>query len=214
MPVRFHPAALSSKLKRVLRRVGPIVTPWGFYLGGGTALALWLGHRRSIDLDWFVEKKISDPLRLARDLVEGGLPFVTQSEARGTLHGTISGVRVTFLDYRYPALRPIVHLAVNQCNVASLADLSAMKLSAIAQRGAKKDFVDLHGLIEHGLTLRQMLTWYQKKFQVKDLSHLLSSLSYFADADAERMPKLLRPMDWRQCKATIRQLARITTSPE
>ncbi|NIQ96181.1 MAG: nucleotidyl transferase AbiEii/AbiGii toxin family protein, partial [Desulfuromonadales bacterium] len=66
---------------------------------------------------------------------------------RGTLHGTVAGIRVSFLEYRYPLLQPLVPWATYGFSLASLEDLACMKLSAIAQRGAKKDFIDLHALV-------------------------------------------------------------------
>jgi hypothetical protein len=78
-----------------------------------------------------------------------------------------------------------------------------MKLAAIAQRGAKKDFVDLYALHQQGISLREMLAWYQKKFDVQDIAHLLYSLSYFNDADRERMPRLLRAVSWKTIKKSM-----------
>ena len=69
-----------------------------YYLGGGTTIAIYLGHRHSVDLDWFTEEGITDPMRLAQNIRDKGIPFVTGQIERGTLHGTISGVRISFLE--------------------------------------------------------------------------------------------------------------------
>jgi hypothetical protein len=206
--MRHYPKSLGERQKRLLRRLGPILTPRGFYLGGGTALALRLGHRRSVDLAWFTEQRLGDPLRLAQLLREAGIPLGTDRVDEGTLYGTVWGIQVSWLEYRYPLLQPCDRWRAFQCELAAQPDLAAMKLSAIAQRGAKKDFVDLYALLIRGMALPQMLTWYQQKFGVQDTGHLLYSLVYFQDADRERMPRLLRPMNWKTIKDAIRDQVR------
>jgi len=175
-----------------------------FYLGGGTAIALCLGHRHSIDFDWFSGERIADPLRLAQDIRDKGSRLVTGQIDRGTLHGTISGIRVSFLEYRYPLLKPLISCPDNLCQIASLEDLACMKLSAIAQRGSKKDFVDIYALGLRRISLKNMLELYQKKYSVRDTAHLLYGLSFFDDADKERMPKIYWDVNWRTVKKTIR----------
>jgi hypothetical protein len=146
-----------------------------FYLGGGTALAIHLGHRRSVDFDWFTRERIADPLHLARDLNNQDIAFVTGNIERGTLHGSVSGVQVSFLEYRYPLLQPLVAWPMFGCTLASPEDLACMKLSALAQRGAKKDFVDIYALGIKYCSLSDMLGWYQQKYAVTDLTHVLYS---------------------------------------
>ncbi len=84
-------------------------------------------------------------------------------------------------------------------------DLAAMKLSAVADRGAKKDFVDLYVLASQRLPLRQMLNGYQRKFSATDTVHVLYSLTYFDDADRARMPRMLWDIDWRAIKKAVRR---------
>ncbi|MBS3920107.1 MAG: nucleotidyl transferase AbiEii/AbiGii toxin family protein [Deltaproteobacteria bacterium] len=174
-----------------------------FYLGGGTAIALCLGHRHSIDFDWFSGERIADPLHLAEDIRDKGSPFVTGQIDRGTLHGTISGIRMSFLEYRYPLLKPLIFYSEDLCQIASLEDLACMKLSAIAQRGSKKDFLDVYALGLRRISLKNMVQLYQKKYSVQDTAHILYGLSFFDDADKERMPKMYWDVDWRTVKKTI-----------
>jgi hypothetical protein len=203
--VRFHREVLSPRQERSLARLGPGATERGFYLAGGTAIALHLGHRRSVDFDWFLGEAMGDPLRLARDIEARGVPLAVARTARGTLDGRVSGVPVSFLEYRYPLLAPLVEWRAARCQLAALRDLATMKLSAIAQRGAKKDFVDLYALLRSRHTLEEMLADYQARFAVADRVHLLYALSYFDDADRERLPKMLWKVDWRTMKAAIRE---------
>lgn len=203
----FHPEILTPRQRKTLRLLGPAVTGRGFYLGGGTALAIQLGHRRSVDFDWFLEGHIPDPLGLARDIQDEASFLTTRIEPR-TLFGTVSGIRVSFFEFRYPALDPVVPWPEFGCDLASLRDLACMKLSAIVQRGSKKDFIDLHALGVEGFPLSDMLGWYKAKFGVEDLGHVLYALAFFDDADRERMPRMLRPDSWKEIKETIRTWAK------
>ena len=199
----FHAEALSATQSDVLRQLGPVMTERRFYLGGGTAVAIHLGHRRSLDLDWFSSERLADPLRLAQELRDEGILFTTSQVERGTLHGSVASVRVSFLEYRYESLAPFVFWPEMGCNLASLDDLAAMKLAAIAQRGAKKDFLDIYALGLRHVPLADMLRLYRRKYSVQDIGHILYGLAYFADADKERSPKLLWEDDWRNVKRTI-----------
>ena len=103
--------------KKVLRQLGPLMTAQQFYLGGGTALAIHLGHRRSVDFDRFTRERIADPLRLAQDLNGQGIACVTERIERGTLHGLAPGVRVSFLEYRYPLLQLLIAWPRQRSNI-------------------------------------------------------------------------------------------------
>jgi Nucleotidyl transferase AbiEii toxin, Type IV TA system len=88
--------------------------------------------------------------------------------------------------------------------LASIEDLSAMKLAAVAQRGARKDFLDVFAIASQGLDLRRMIDLYREKYGVSDIGHVLAGLCYFEDAERDPMPLLLAPVDWKDVKAAIR----------
>ena len=88
-----HFEVLPAVQKKVLRQLGPIADQDGFYLGGGTAIALQLGHRRSIDFDWCTDQSFDDPHRYAGSLRNRGLTWQLEQAAPGTLHGTVDGVK-------------------------------------------------------------------------------------------------------------------------
>jgi hypothetical protein len=204
----FHTEVLSLRQMRSLRRLGPPAKTLDFYLGGGTAIALRLGHRRSVDFDWFRQEPITDPLRLASELKTEGAPFVTGWTERGTLYGTAQGIRVSFFEYRYKLLQRPETWAEAGCLLASLADLACMKLAAVAQRGSRKDFVDLYAIGSMGHSLPAMLEAYQAKYGVRETGHLLYALVYFDDADAERMPRMIWKVSWPEVKRSIRDWVR------
>lgn len=202
--MRFHTQGLTAKQLRVLRSLGSVLRRRKFYLAGGTATAIYFGHRRSIDLDWFTQGPMGDALTLAAWLRDQGQPFSTGQTAPGTLHGEISGVRVSFLEFDYPMLQPFTHWpAYGGVDLASLDDLACMKLAALTQRGARKDFCDIYVLGIRHRPLEELLQLYKRKFKVRDISSVLYGLSFFDDAEEERMPKMLIDVKWKTIKNTI-----------
>ncbi|MBE3573816.1 MAG: nucleotidyl transferase AbiEii/AbiGii toxin family protein [Moorella humiferrea] len=169
-----------------------------FYLAGGTALALHLGHRLSEDLDFFSPGTV-DTLILKQRLQDLG-NFQLLEEKWGTLHGIFQETKVSFLYYRYPLLFPIAQFW--GCPVASPEDIAPMKIEAIASRGSRKDFYDLYFITREVADLRRCLEFYRLKFAGTNfnLYHVLKSLTYFADAEKEKEPVLLRRVSWNQVK--------------
>lgn len=182
--------------------IGPAVGANGFYLAGGTAIALALGHRRSIDLDWFSTKPIGDPMLLAAELRRLEPDLQVLSVAPGTLHASAHQVRLTFLEYKYATLLP-PHKTVEGCLLARLEDLAAMKLSAIAQRGLRKDFCDVFALCKSTFTLPQMLECYRRRYAIDEITHLLYGLCYFDDAEKAPMPDMIWEHDWPEMRKFI-----------
>jgi hypothetical protein len=201
--MKFHIEGLKSRQISVLRKVAPIVQPRAFHLAGGTALAIYFGHRVSEDLDWVTPSQLGDAMVLAQSLRNEKLDFVTEQIAPGTLHGSISGVRVTFLEFQYPLLKAPTQWKEIGCALASLEDLACMKLSAVAQRGARKDFCDIYALGTKKFSLKEMIDLYREKFGVQDTSPVLYGLTYFDDAESERMPKMLWDVKWAEIKKAV-----------
>lgn len=201
--MKFYIEGLSRQQRELLPQVGDFAKPFGFYLGGGTALAIYFAHRSSLDLDWFTNHPIPDALHLARLIQDADLPFEPLQIAAGTLHGRMSGVRVSFFEFRYPLLQPCTRWDEGNCDLASLDDLSCMKLAAIAQRGSRKDFVDIHALISNHRPLPELLDLYRRKFRLTDISSVLYGLVYFKDADHEPKLSMLWKISWSQVKKDI-----------
>lgn len=208
----LHPEAVTSDMVEIVQDVGPLLDEYGFHLAGGTALALYFGHRRSVDLDWFCNDAV-EPLDLAQALRTVSREAVEVEQiARGTLHVQVKGVRLSFLEYRYPLLaspHPWDNLG---CSLLAVDDIGPMKLSAIAQRGSRKDFVDLFALLRGGYDLRQLVELYRKKFDLNDTAHLLYALVYYDDAEKEPMPEMLWDADWRHIKAELQTVLQNLTA--
>ncbi len=168
--MNFTTVGLNKSQLTVLQQAGAWLTLRNFYLAGGTALAIYFGHRKSVDLDWFTAEKIPDPLILAQQLRDDGLQFETSQTAPGTLYGLVAGVRMSFIEFRYPFLQPLQTWEETGTCLASVDDLACMKLAAIAQRGSRKDFYDVHTLLARHRRLNELLALYQQKFQVSQRS--------------------------------------------
>lgn len=201
--MRFLQDGLKPEQINVLRQLGPIARKYDFYLAGGTAISIYLGHRTSVDLDWFTQNELGDAMYLAENLRRAKLDFTTEQTAPGSLHGNITNVRVTFLEFRYPLLQPLTMWKEMNCSLASLDDLACMKLSAIVQRGARKDFCDIYALGIKHRPLYEMLDLYKQKFNVLDISPVLYGLAYFDDAESERMPAMLWNVSWKEIRKNI-----------
>jgi hypothetical protein len=209
----IHPEVLPQEQLACLRVLAPVATELGFYLGGGTAVALHRGHRRSVDFDWFASRFPGMPVDLRESLAGRGIVLEPTALAEGTVHGRIAGVKVSFLEFRPALLEPLVEWPAIGCRLASCPDLAAMKLLAVAQRGTKKDFIDVHELSRQ-MPLADMLACYQKRFGVSDTSRLLASLCFFDDAEDEPMPVMRRPLGWETVKQDLQAMVRQVAGAE
>lgn len=199
----FHPEVLPIVQREVLNDLGPWIDEQGFYLAGGTGLALQLGHRRSEDFDWFRPQAFADPLFFAAELQRRGMPVEVLETAPGTLHARSRGVRLTFLEYPYSLQQEPILWPQPGCHIAMLDDLASMKLAALAQRGSRKDFVDIYALVKSGISLESMLNGFKAKYQISNIAHLLVALAYFEDAEREPMPTMLWDVDWPTMKRQL-----------
>ena len=193
--------AIDSKTRQVLRKIKETGILDRFYLAGGTALSLILGHRKSIDLDFF-----SASFPKTEILLAGLKPLNPKiiNQDKGTLDLYIDGVKVSFLEYNYPLIGDF--LEFDGVRLASLSDIACMKLSAISSRGSKKDFIDLYFILKKE-GLDNILSLFKKKFQGVDyqMAHILKSLVYFEEADRDPDPVFLVPFDWGEAKQKIKE---------
>jgi hypothetical protein len=183
------PASTEATL-RALRDAGLLDR---FYLAGGTGLALKFGHRLSLDLDLFAKEQFDEEMLLQRIQTLDGFALV--AKAPHTLHATVQETKVSFLGYAYPVLfptNPFLDVAV-----ADPRDIACMKVSAVAGRGTKRDFVDLY-LCAERYGLKEILRLFDQKFAQTNYSriHILKSLTFFGDAEKDPMPHMLVALDW------------------
>lgn len=155
-----------------------------FYLAGGTALALQIGHRDSLDFDFFSPDSFSidDLYRRVEKLFTGRSVIKTQGE-KDTLSTTINpGIRVSFMKYPYGLSGKLVDSKYIQ--LASIEDIGCMKLSAITSRSVLKDYVDLYFILQH-IDLSCLIGLVKEKLPTLDINLILKSLVYFEDLQEE-----------------------------
>ena len=175
-----------------------------FNLVGGTALALRLGHRKSVDLDLFTCESF--------DLDELSSMLVSKydmkvSFARGqTLKGFIGGVMIDCIRFNYPRLQAPDE--IEGIRLESIPDIIAMKLSAIAQNGTRiKDFVDIATLSVQ-YSLDEMLQFYAEKFPNTNIIMPIKSLTFFDEINFdESVVMICGTFSWKRIAKRLRDMA-------
>lgn len=151
-----------------------------FYLAGGTALALQLGHRDSVDFDFFSEKDFDtkDLFEKLKEIFESHKIQKVQDEKNTLTIIVDEDIKLSFFAYQYPLLNPLI--SEEYIKLASVEDIACMKLSAIVSRSVEKDYVDLYFILQRN-KLAKLLGLSQKKFPSLDANLIIKSLTYFDD---------------------------------
>ncbi len=194
----LHYETIEPKTLGLLRKLQKIPEFANVRLVGGTALALQIGHRKSIDIDLFGIIN-SDNLTISKRLDDIGSVTVLKKSDNINIY-IIDEIKVDIVNYHYKWIADT--LIENNIRLADKKDILAMKLAAITGRGSKKDFVDLFYLLQH-FTLEQAFDFYSQKYHDGSVFLVLKSLSYFEDAEQDENPLMLETYNWDNIKATI-----------
>jgi hypothetical protein len=169
--------------------------PSSFTLYGGTAVALYLGHRQSVDFDFFLAEHF-EPLTLYREL-----PVLVGSQVSQAEPDTLTcildrdgPVQLSFLGVPFLGrINPVNRTTDTGLAVASLLDLGATKASAVQQRPAAKDYIDMDALLQQGLSLTDILQAARQVHGTAFSPHItLKALAYFGDGDLPSLPEEVR----------------------
>jgi predicted nucleotidyltransferase component of viral defense system len=184
----LHHETVSLEMLTIAKTVF-ISLPEQYYLAGGTALALLIGHRKSIDLDYFIPEAI-DTEKLRRQLSElfGAERLEIIFEEKNTLWCNIDGVKVSFISRFDPLLKPAT--LVDSFRMVSLEDITLMKLSAICGREEYKDYFDLACIAEDA-DVRTWLTNWQSIYPNIDPTSWVVALA--AVDDTPKIPLEILP---------------------
>ena len=202
----FYPHILNPTQNEILPRLS--FTKPEFYLGGGTALALQLGHRTSVDFDFYAPRKF-DNQQMAQTinrLFPG--TDITPEQPENTLRLDVIGTEISAFYYPYPLLEPLVDYG--SVSLASLTDIAAMKTAAVVQRARQRDFYDIYYLIKE-LGMEKIITATYQKFPWYEENNVVvfTSLTYFTDADndleAERVKVFDRNVTWEMVKKRVKE---------
>jgi predicted nucleotidyltransferase component of viral defense system len=198
----FTNAILPDTL-RAIKLISEIPTIQKAYLAGGTALALQIGHRISVDLDFFTQEKFDE------NVLELELKEIDQWKFEGkawrTVWGQVGKTKLSIFYYEYRVIKKLLSFA--EINILSKPDIAAMKIHAIETRGTKRDFIDLFFLVKE-FPMEKILEFYDKKFaNLEDhLYAIIRSLAYFEDAEMDEIsPQMLVDMSWDDVKQFFKQ---------
>lgn len=176
-----------------------------FYLAGGTALALQLGHRDSIDFDFFLQNEFSNDILFKKiENVFSNYKIVKTQDEKDTLTVKINeNIKLSFFTYRYVLVKPLIK--TEYFDLASIEDIACMKLSAIVSRYLLKDYVDIYWIL-HQIKLSDLLILNQHKLQNLDINLVLKSLVYFDDVVPEKITfKNNKDVDFETVKEFLRK---------
>jgi hypothetical protein len=166
-----------------------------WYLAGGTALALQAGHRASVDLDFFTQKTDFNAGKLTSRFPAER--WITDIVKEGTVYGRLNDAKVSFVAYPFFLPRQSMH-GYGAVHVLDPRDIAVMKIIAVSQRGRKRDFIDLYWYCKNREPLVAVLRRVSDQYATvtHDFHHIIKSLAYFDDANADPMPKIFFDATW------------------
>ena len=170
------------------------------FLVGGTALALQIGHRKSIDLDLFTQ------LDFDVNELESSYGFSLDFQSTNTLKGQVDGVKVDFITRKYPLVESLL-VVEGGVRIADLADIAAMKVNAIAGNGTLlKDFIDMAYLSGYMTTI-DIMEAYQAKYATRNPMAAIKALGYFEDIDfTEPIDMIGDSYSWKAVRNRLNQM--------
>lgn len=200
----LHPQTVAPRTLELLKRLMQLPALEQFVLVGGTNLALRFGHRLSVDFDLFSNEPF-DPELLYAEIREVMPDTEFLASNPSMLFLFVEGIKTDFIRLPFPYISPIE--TIDGIRLTSVPDIVAMKLSAISQRGVKKDFWDMAELLDH-YSLSQMLDMFREKYGQRDVFYVIRSLIYFEDAEAQADPDLLKKTTWKLVKDKVQTAVR------
>jgi hypothetical protein len=203
-----HWETISPAMREVMAEFSRSKIGAHFYLAGGTALALQIGHRKSFDLDFF--SSTVDIPSIRQPLTDAFKSFAPQlaDSAWGNLVFLAHGVRLGFYNYGYHMVG--AYVTADQTRLASITDIGLMNLDALLARSSRKDFHDLFEICQR-IALRDLLDYAPQKYPAtRDFeSQVVRRLAYFDRAEQEEPVPLLKPVPWEEVKGYFREQARL-----
>ena len=204
--MKIHWETVSPDMRQVMVQFAHSPLGASFYLAGGTALALQLGHRRSFDLDFFTQEEDFSTMRQPLETALHDFSPVLADTSWGNLVFLAAGVRVAYFSYGYPIVAPFID--AEGLRLAGLADIALMKMDAILGRASRKDFHDLYAICQQ-MPLRLIFDLASQKYPaIRDFeAQVVKRLVFFDRADQEAAPVLLNEVSWETVKSYFRAQA-------
>lgn len=176
-----------------------------WYLAGGTALALQIGNRKSLDLDFFTELPKFDNEELLANF-SNNKDWETKINRENTIYGELLKTSVSFIAYPFfvPKQGTLQHGSIR---VLDKLDIAVMKITAISQRGRKRDFFDLYWCAKNLESLEKTIKRLKIQYPsvAHDYHHILKSMVYFEDAESDPDPQIFFKANWKEVKNFFRK---------
>jgi len=204
--MNIHWEALTPETKELYHLISRLPFISEFYLGGGTGLALQIGHRFSVDLDFFSDSPgaVGEAQRktILNVLKEESSLKITWDKD-GTFVATWKNVGISLFRLDQHPLVKTPNLIEN-VRVAAIEEIGAMKLAAILSRGTRKDYIDLYFILQQkSLTQLFEVATIKYPYNAAFPTFAVRALSYFDDAEAELMPRMISQVKWEEVKSFL-----------
>jgi hypothetical protein len=196
------PFIIAPETFKLVQQLQAIPELQKFYLVGGTALALQLGHRNSIDIDLFTKNEFEAGYIIS--LLEADYNITATLARKGTLLAVVNNIKTDFIRHNYQLLQPPI--TEEGINFLSKEDIAAMKFHAIIQSGKRlKDFIDIYFLLQH-FSMKHMVGFFTAKYSYPNPMIAMKAVNFFDDIDENiDPPKLLKPLPLKKIIARIRE---------
>jgi len=187
--VKIYWNTISKELKKILENISNNSDFSDFYLVGGTALSLYLGHRKSVDLDFFSEKEFYPSI-----LTSLNYPYRSNIVSKNSIDIDINGAKVFFMYFSFPRYKKIEKF--KNLKIASLIDIALMKLIALQGRFVLKDIIDLYFVHSKVVKIRELLKIFDKLYSTEKLNKLENFSNLFdKNILSQPAPIMLKPIN-------------------
>ncbi len=200
----LHYSTVEPSLLSILKELMVLPELKDFYLVGGTALSLYYGHRRSIDIDLFSTVPFTNEEIVP--ILGKNIPGFSYRNIKNPigLFGMIDTIKVDFVKHHH---HPLIDkpLLIDGIRMLSPREIMAMKVAALLKRAIKKDFWDISELLKH-YTVQDCISAYTEKYPSRQL--LISipyALTYFTEAEESEEPVSLQGQTWASVKKSVQQ---------
>lgn len=194
------PFIVAPQTFQIIQELQGIPELKGFYLVGGTSLALQLGHRNSVDIALFIQHDFDDNEII--ELIKSKYSIQEIFRRKNTVICLINNIKTDFIKHDYPFINQ--PLQEDGISFLSKEDIAAMKLHAIIQSGKRlKDFIDIYFLLQH-FSMKEMISFFTQKYSYSNPMIAVKAVTFFGEID-ENMdpPKLVNPLKLEQIKKRI-----------
>ena len=190
--IQIHKNILTDEMQKIYPKINELRED--FYLAGDTGLALLVGHRISVDFDFFSDTPIKKTLIKKVEDIFSKFKIQIVLNTKDELTLTINNTKITFLYYPFPKVLPLE--TNNNTKILSVKEILASKAYSIGRRGILKDYIDLYvGLNDNLTSLRDIISIAKEKYMEAFNDRLfLEQLLYLDDIEEIEVLMINRPL--------------------